>query len=152
MKSTLEIPPLYRYWLRPGGTKEITKLSSSSRARASLSYIICDLILPDPAPSASCCCHVSHVRSSVSSRLTLSRVPLCPVESWFPIRSSLYHDPLQLSLPNYTPLQVPAYLITTRQLVVVGWCLLAHPRNPLVLQPVCDFSPFSATIAADRTF
>ena len=77
-----------------------------------------------------------------TSSLVLRRVSYCPacccVLVLVPHTLSLYHNPFTnypFTLPHPFHLQVPTYLITTRPLVVVGWCLLAHPRNQLVLQP-----------------
>ena len=91
----------------------------------------------------SCCNHVSHVRSSASSSLTLSRVPL---SCWILVPhtvTSLPRSPFNypFKLPQVFPFQAPQVLGHLLGTVVVGWCLLSHPRNPLILHWGHDGSP-----------
>ena len=121
---------IYRYWLRPGGTKETTKLSSSSRALIFPFRVFClarkqVLILPDPARGGSCCCHVSHVRSSVSTRLPLSRVILVLLGLGSPIQSTPFALPKSPSTPfQAAPFKLPSFKQpqVLDNLLVLLWC------------------------------
>ena len=131
MKSTLKIPPLYRYWLRPGGTKGTTKLSSSSPARV---FPFCDFLrrcrLDPPGPCA--CLFLVATTLATSGRVYrhASHSPACPCSggSWFPIQSP---PPCSTTLPLSPYTIYPSTCSPTRSLVVVGLVFLMYTReNP----------------------
>ena len=131
MKSTLEIPPLYRYWLRPGGNKGTTKLSSSSRARV---FPFRDFLragrLDPPGPCAWLFLVAATLATSGRVYRHVSHSPACPCPggSWFPIQSPshlLYH----VTIFPYTSFS--STCSPTRSLVVVGLVFLVYTcENP----------------------
>ena len=89
------------------------------------------MILPDPARGGSCCCHVSQVRSSVSSRLALSGVLL---RSWALVPQTVTPLPCSTKIPLIIPFKPPLssnpkYLVTCQVYCGGGLVFASHLKK-----------------------
>ena len=130
MKSALEIPTVYRYWLRPGGIKGTTKLSGSSLARV---FPFRDFLRAGRLDPPGTCAWLFLVATTLATSGRVyrhaSHSPACPCPggSWFPIQSP------PLLLYHATPFSIHKflkYLFPLRGLLWLWvWCFLCTPAK-----------------------